>query len=266
MLARLRTLALLAGFYAAASCSVGLPPAYAADVTLTWNQNTESDLAGYKLYRGTVSGQYGNPVTLGKVTQHTLTLPNLTVDQTYYFALTAYDLAGNESGKSIEASKLVTGTPLPPSLPRPTQFAATPLPDGRTQLTWDDMQLPAGTGYLLRVHLAGTPYAPCSGMAFCGDVLPTNSLTLALPPGEYDAWVHSARSVSEWGPSAGMRFTVVAPAPVDLPPAPPTGFTILSSTATEIVIVASAADCPRVTTSTKGSTATMRKRTVTCGE
>lgn len=265
MLARLRTLAILAGFYAAATCSTGLMPvAYAADVTLTWNQNTESDLAGYKLYHGTVSGQYGNPVTLGKVTRHTLTLPDLTVDQTYYFALTAYDLTGNESGTSIEASKLVPGTPLPPSLPTPTQFAAAPLPDGRTQLTWDDMQLPAGSGYLLRVHLAGTPYDPCSSMAFCGGVFPTNSLTLALPPGEYDAWVHSARSVSDWGQSAGLRFTVVAP--VDPPPAKPTGLTILSSTATEIVIVASATDCPRVTTSTKGSTATMRKRTVTCGE
>lgn len=87
---------------------------YASDVTLTWNANTESDLAGYKLYQGTVSGQYGAPVTLGKVTTHTLTLPTLTTDQTYFWALSAIDLTGNESGLSNEVSKFVVGVPPPP--------------------------------------------------------------------------------------------------------------------------------------------------------
>lgn len=235
----------------------------AADVTLTWNANTESDLAGYKIYQSTIAGQYGDPVvTLGKVTSHTLTLPTLTVDATYFFSLTAYDLAGNESGKSLEVNKFVSGTPLLPSLPRPTNFIATALPDGRTRLSWDDMQLPAGTGYLLRVHLEGTPYDPCTAMVFCGDVFFTNSMTFTLAPGKYDAWVHSARSGSDWGPSTGMVFTVAAP--VDLPPAPPTGLQISSATAERIVIVASAQDCTRVVTSTKGSTATQQVRTVTC--
>lgn len=237
----------------------------ASEVSLTWNQNTESDLAGYKLYQATTPGQYGAPVaTLGKVTQHTRTLPDLSTSQTYYFALTAYDLTGNESGKSSEVSKLVSGTPLPPALPMPTKFTATPLLDGRTQLAWDNMQLAPGAGYLLRVHLAGTPYDPCTSMAYCGPVIPANTLTLALPPGTYDAWVHSARSVSDWGPSAGLKFTVVAAAPVDPPPAQPTGLKILSGTASEIVIVASAKDCPRVVTSTKGSTASTPRRTITC--
>lgn len=239
--------------------------AWAADVTLTWNANTESDLAGYKLYQSTISGQYGAPAaTLGKVTTHTLTLPQIEVDATYYFTLTAYDLAGNESGKSAEVRKLIAGipAPTPPLLPTPTGFKATQLADGTTQLSWDDMQLPAGAGYLLRVHKEGTPYDPCSSMVWCGGVLMATSKTFTLAPGNYDAWVHSARSESDWGTSQGLAFTVTAP--VDLPPAPPQGLTIASATAEQVVIVASATDCARVVTSTKGSTATIYKRTVSC--
>lgn len=93
-------------------------PAKAADVLLSWNPNSESDLAGYKLYRSTVSGQYGAPVaTLGKVTSTTLTLPQLETDATYYFALTAYDLTGNESDKSAEVRKLVAGVSSIPVTP-----------------------------------------------------------------------------------------------------------------------------------------------------
>lgn len=82
--------------------------------TLLWNANSEPDLAGYKVYRSTVSQTYGAPVaTLGKVTSYdTGTLP---VGQTF-FALTAYDSAGNESAKSAEVSKIVLPTPQPPTV------------------------------------------------------------------------------------------------------------------------------------------------------
>ena len=38
--------------------------------TLTWTPNTESDLAGYKGYVGTVPGIYGPPISLGNVTTY----------------------------------------------------------------------------------------------------------------------------------------------------------------------------------------------------
>lgn len=87
--------------------------------TLTWNPNTESDLAGYRVYQGTITGQYGPPTDVGLSTTYTVTLPQLTIDQTYYFAVSAYDLAGNESGKSSEVSKLVTGIPNVDAPPAP---------------------------------------------------------------------------------------------------------------------------------------------------
>ena len=76
--------------------------AQAAQVTLAWDANSEPDLSGYKLYYGTSSGNYPNTISLGLVTTDTVT--NLTDGVTYYFALTAFDAEGFESGKSNEVS------------------------------------------------------------------------------------------------------------------------------------------------------------------
>ncbi len=74
--------------------------AWAQSVTLEWDPNTEPDLAGYKVYYGTAPRTYGTPITLGKVTTYTVT--GLTPGTTYYFAVTAYNTAGLESGFSNE--------------------------------------------------------------------------------------------------------------------------------------------------------------------
>lgn len=73
--------------------------------TLSWSLNTETDLAGYKLYMGTASGVYSSITTMGKVTSYTIS--NLGLGTTYYFALTAYDTSGNESALSTEVSKSI---------------------------------------------------------------------------------------------------------------------------------------------------------------
>lgn len=77
-------------------------------VTLSWSANGESDLAGYKIYWGTSSGNYtasGSPTVIGKVTTYTVT--GLQRNTTYFFALSAYDTAGNESALSAEVSKSI---------------------------------------------------------------------------------------------------------------------------------------------------------------
>ena len=89
----------------------------AAVVDVSWNANTEADLAGYKLYYGTTSGVYGLPVDVGKVTSYSVTV-NPKVTTTYYVTLTAYDMSGNESPKSDEASITVTvADTTPPAKP-----------------------------------------------------------------------------------------------------------------------------------------------------
>ena len=73
--------------------------------TLNWGTNTETDLAGYKVYVGTQSGTYGPAIVLGKVNTYQVT--NLTIGTTYFFSITAYDAAGNESLHSAEVSKSI---------------------------------------------------------------------------------------------------------------------------------------------------------------
>jgi hypothetical protein len=76
------------------------------DAAVSWTKNTEPDLAGYKIYVGTASGIYtfpGSPFIAGKVTSYTVS--NLPKINTYFFAMSAYDNAGNESPLSAEVSK-----------------------------------------------------------------------------------------------------------------------------------------------------------------
>ena len=87
------------------SLTVGAGTATTNSATLTWVANTETDLAGYKIYVGTQSGVYGAPIVLGQVT--TYQIANLVVGTTYFFCITAYDNAGNESLHSAEVSKSI---------------------------------------------------------------------------------------------------------------------------------------------------------------
>jgi len=75
---------------------------FAGQVNLAWNASTGS-VSGYKVYYGTASGNYASNVSAGTAT--TTTVSGLTDGSTYYFAVKAYDSAGNESGFSNEVSQ-----------------------------------------------------------------------------------------------------------------------------------------------------------------
>ena len=73
-------------------------------VTLTWKANSETDLAGYKIYQSNTSMKYTLPIVLTRGSQTSFTVTGLMSGTTYYFVVTAFDIAGNESGYSDEAS------------------------------------------------------------------------------------------------------------------------------------------------------------------
>ena len=92
-------------------------PSYSAEVTLAWDANTESDLAGYKLYYKT--GSSGEPYEGKRIDQGdsgisilldslatpdnpSFSLTGLQENEFYYFVVTAVNSSGLESGYSTE--------------------------------------------------------------------------------------------------------------------------------------------------------------------
>jgi hypothetical protein len=80
------------------------PPPSATTATLAWNPVTDLTSGGYKVHVGTASGLYTRIIDVGNITSYIIDgLPTAT---TYYFAVTAYNSAG-ESVPSNEVSKSI---------------------------------------------------------------------------------------------------------------------------------------------------------------
>jgi hypothetical protein len=162
----------------------------AGQVVLAWDANTEPDVTGYKVYSGTTSGTYGTPVDVGNVLTRTVT--GLTDGQTYFFAVTAYDSFGNESGYSNEVSYLVPGLAeinlvgnavsiadgdTTPSTADFTDFGSADVTSGTVTRTFTIQN--TGTGALT---LSGTPLVAISGANaadFTVTVVPAASVAAA---------------------------------------------------------------------------------------
>jgi predicted RNA-binding protein with TRAM domain len=101
----------------------------ASGVSLQWNPNADPSVVGYKLYYGGASRSYTNVINLGNVTNAAVS--GLTEGKTYFFAVTAYDEAGDESYYSDETIYVVPGflvmTPgASPGAPVRIQFPVAP--------------------------------------------------------------------------------------------------------------------------------------------
>jgi predicted phage tail protein len=74
--------------------------AEAASVTLAWDPNSESDLAGYTVLFGTESGRYDRVLEVGNTT--TWTFNQAEINKTYYFVVQAVNTSGARSEFSAE--------------------------------------------------------------------------------------------------------------------------------------------------------------------
>ncbi len=84
----------------------------AGDVIVSWDPNSEADLLGYKIYYGTASRTYTDIMDVGNVTSRTIS--DLQEGVEYFFAVTAYDTANNESDFSAEVSIVIPVTDITP--------------------------------------------------------------------------------------------------------------------------------------------------------
>ncbi len=123
--------------------------ARAAEVTLAWDANRESDLEGYGVYYKTGTGGppydffgYVALYDLADQDSPTFAVTGLQPNTTYHFAITAYDNAGNESALSAsvcaEVGAVVTpcadvgpgATPPPPVNPGSSSTATASIESG----------------------------------------------------------------------------------------------------------------------------------------
>ncbi len=100
-------------------------------VTLAWNANPETNIAGYRLRYGTTSGVY--PYTVEAGTNLTATATGLTSGTTYYFTLVAYNTAGQTSASSAELPFTTPGNPN--SAPVADVLSLTTIEDTATAVT-----------------------------------------------------------------------------------------------------------------------------------
>jgi fibronectin type 3 domain-containing protein len=80
-------------------------------ITLSWTANSESDLAGYNLYRATSSpvSTSGAPLNASLLTSPAYTDSAITAGTTYFYRVVAVDTSSNKSAGSNEASATLTG-------------------------------------------------------------------------------------------------------------------------------------------------------------
>ena len=109
VLARMALIALLV-ITAMATTSLRATPAAAAQAGIAWSAPTDSTgVTGYKVHMGNSSGSYSEHVDVGNTTSYSA--GSLSDGSTYYFAVTAYNAAGQQSAYSNEISRSFAALP-----------------------------------------------------------------------------------------------------------------------------------------------------------
>lgn len=181
-------------------------PLFATGVECTWNANTETDLAGYKVQYGTATGVYTQTIDVGKVLIYNTGA--LTEGKTYYFVVLAYDTSGNVSGPSTEASIYL---PIPDVTPPPIPTGLVSTVSGSiVAIKWNAV---------VATDLAG--YGVYDNGILIGNVTSASFVTGSLPQGKHTFTVDSVDKTVPPNRSAQSVASVVT---IDVtPPVPPTG-------------------------------------------
>jgi Fibronectin type III domain len=165
--------------------------ALAASVTLAWNPNSESNLAGYRIQYGTAPGIH--PTTHDAGNQTTYTVSGLGPG-TYYFVVLAYNASGLQSPPSNEVSVTITTSPPPPTNPSLTASPGSVGPGGNVTVSWSAIGNASVRDWIGHYPAAANDagyttwkYTSSCGQSPGGSALPSGSCVFAMPtvPGIY---------------------------------------------------------------------------------
>ena len=194
--------------------------AYGYDPSFAWDANTESDIAGYNIYYKTDSSSVAYngtdaiegrspiqiPVTSLKDPENPqYTIHGLSDTESYFFVITAYDTAGNESGFSNELSYTPTSSTPENTIPKVTITAPA---DGSSfnqydSITFRGSAIDAEDGNISnRLSWASN----IDGVIGSGATL----ITSALSVGKHTITV-SAKDSNNLSGSATMTLSVISP-------------------------------------------------------
>ncbi len=171
-------------------------------VGLNWNDNSESDLSGYNIYRSTTSGSGYNKINTTTVTVSQYTDSGLTNGTAYYYVVTAIDTSSLESSHSSQVSATpmsnpptasASATPTSGTAPLTVSFTGTGTDDGSvTKYEWDfdgngtyDWSSTTGGNTVKTYSSAGT-YTATLRVTDNDNLTGTASLTITVssPPSE----------------------------------------------------------------------------------
>ena len=180
---------ILVSILVCASIFLFSPIGYTAQVTLVWEPVNHPDLVGYKIYQGNSSLNYDFPTDAGNWTS--CTIGDLLEGETYYFAVTAYDINGNESDYSNEVSYSPSNSPPKASFrldpmsgeaPLDVIFDATDCSDSDGTVTsyrWDFGDGETGTD-LVASHTYTSPKSYTVSLTITDDLGATDTATATI--------------------------------------------------------------------------------------
>lgn len=239
--------------------------AWAVTVPFLWDAPpidlSHGAATGYKIYKGTgaTCAQVGPLTTLLATVGDVRTYSDGTVaaGETVCYEAAGINAAG-EGPRTARITKVASLTPLSIAI------ATSPVPyttgNDTVTITGDADSLIFDRG----APAANWPAAWPTGNLSTSFTKTSTGWTFPLciscypAPGNYLLTVTAIK--------AGVASTATLPLAISglLPPPPAAGLTVVSASPQQIVMTAATKDCSRLVTSTKGSTATVLKRTVTC--